>query len=40
MGPKVGDLLDDPPDSQVGEAGHQLTVLGGATPLTKPVKTL
>jgi len=39
MGPRMGDPLDDPPDSPEGEAGPQRTVFGGATPLTKPVKT-
>ncbi len=38
MGPKMGDLLDNPQASPEGEAGHQLTVFGGATSLTKPEK--
>ncbi len=38
MGPKLGDPLDDPPDSLEGEAGSQLTVLGGATSLTNQVR--
>ena len=40
MGPRMGDPLNDPPDSQEGEAGPQLTVFCGAIPLTNPVKTL
>jgi hypothetical protein len=40
MGPKMGDPLDDPLDSQKGETGPQWIVFGGATPLTKTVKTL
>ncbi len=39
MGPRMGDPLDDPPDSPKGEAEPQLTVFGGATPLTNPVKS-
>jgi hypothetical protein len=38
MGPKIGDLLDNPPDSPDGEAGHQWTVFGGATPIINQVK--
>jgi hypothetical protein len=40
MGQKMGYPLDNSPDSQEGEAGPQQTVFGGATPLTKPDKTL
>jgi len=39
MGQRMGDPPYDPPDSPEGEAGPQQTVFGGATPLTKPVKT-
>ena len=38
MGPRMGDPLDDPPDSPEGEAGPQRTVFGGATPLTNQVR--
>jgi hypothetical protein len=38
MGPRMGDPLDDPPDSPEGEAGPQLTVFCGATPLTNQVR--
>jgi hypothetical protein len=35
---KLGDLLDDPQDSQEGEAWSQPTVFDGATPSTNQVK--
>ncbi len=38
MGPKMGSQIDDPPDSQGGESRPQRITIGGATPLTKPVK--
>ncbi len=40
MGPKMHDPLDNPPNSPESEARLQLTVFGGAKPLTKQVKTL
>ena len=39
MGPKIGCQLDDTPDSQESESQSHRTTFGGATPLTKPVKT-
>ncbi len=39
MGPKMDGQLDDPPDSPEGVFRLRATVFGGATPLTKPVKT-
>ncbi len=40
MGPRMGDPLDDPPDSQEGEAEPQRTVFSGAISLTRLVKIL
>ena len=39
MGPKMGGQLEDPPDSQEGESRPRRITFGGATPLTKPIKT-
>ncbi len=39
MGPRMGDPLDDPPDSPEGEAELQRNVFGGVTSLSKPIKT-
>ncbi len=40
MGPRMGNPLDDPQDSQESEAEPQRTVFSGAIPLTKLVKIL